>query len=144
LLATRTLTRSLGMRGQDALVRAYGVREIVTGIGLLTASDPAPWLWGRVAGDALDLATLTMVPAESRKHRNVGIALANVAAVTAVDVLCAKQLSAPRRRQWAATRDYPNRPGLSGVEGSGSVAESATPAPGESQSGAGSSVNPTR
>ena len=46
LLATRTLTRSLGMRGQETLIRAYGVREIVKGIGILTASDPTPWLWG--------------------------------------------------------------------------------------------------
>ena len=34
------------------------VREIGTGIGILTSRAPSPWLWGRVAGDALDIATV--------------------------------------------------------------------------------------
>ena len=40
------------------LLRAYGAREIATGIGLLTTRRPALWLWGRVLGDVMDLATL--------------------------------------------------------------------------------------
>jgi hypothetical protein len=58
LLATRPLTRALGMRGQERLVRAYGVREIVKGIGILTSPNPAHWLWGRVTGDADGLGTM--------------------------------------------------------------------------------------
>ena len=58
LLAPRTLTRWLGMKGSEPLLRAYGLREIGTGIGILTAREPAGWMWGRVAGDALDMATL--------------------------------------------------------------------------------------
>lgn len=46
------------MHGQERLIRAYGVREIAKGVGILTSPNPTPWLWGRVAGDALDLATL--------------------------------------------------------------------------------------
>ena len=45
-------------RACRALTRAYGLREIGTGIGILTSKDPSPWLWGRVAGDALDVATV--------------------------------------------------------------------------------------
>src|SRR5690554_2163965 len=59
LLAPRTLARTLGMEGQEMLIQAYGVREIGTGIGILLSSDPAPWIKGRIAGDALDLATLS-------------------------------------------------------------------------------------
>jgi len=97
LVAARPLTRSLGMRGQERLIQIYGVREIVKGVGILTSSNPTPWLWGRVAGDALDLGTLALAYRRNPKRRNVGLALANVAAVTAVDVICAQLLSNQRR-----------------------------------------------
>ena len=58
LLCARSMARWMGMRGEEDLVRFYGVRELATGIGLLTAKNKAPWMWGRVAGDALDIATL--------------------------------------------------------------------------------------
>src|SRR5688500_4378494 len=58
LLATRRLSRALGMWGDHNVVRAYGLRGIATGVGILAANDPTPWIWGRVAGDALDAATL--------------------------------------------------------------------------------------
>ena len=58
VLAPRALTRGLGMEGTEQTVQAYGVREIATGIGILSSNQPAPWIWGRVGGDALDLATL--------------------------------------------------------------------------------------
>ena len=55
VLAPRALTRGLGMEGNEELVQAYGLREIVTGIGILSSDQPAPWIWGRVGGDALDM-----------------------------------------------------------------------------------------
>jgi hypothetical protein len=58
VLAPRTLTRWLGMAGSEPVVSAYGVREIGSGVGALTSKNPAGWIWGRVAGDALDIATL--------------------------------------------------------------------------------------
>jgi hypothetical protein len=112
LLATKQLTRSLGMRGQERLVQAYGVREIVKGIGILTAKDPTPWLWGRVAGDALDLGTLAVAYRTGHKRANVAIAMANVAAVTALDVMSAQQLGAVRKRQSRPLRDYSARSGF--------------------------------
>lgn len=33
--------------------------EPATGTGLLTSDNPKPWLWGRIAGDLLDVATVT-------------------------------------------------------------------------------------
>ncbi|MFD2406651.1 hypothetical protein ACFSVK_14470 [Azorhizophilus paspali] len=57
LASPRLVTRSLGMEGTEALVRAAGAREILTGLGALGV-NPTPAIWGRVAGDALDLATL--------------------------------------------------------------------------------------
>ncbi len=111
--APRALARWLGMRGQARLIQAYGVREIATGIGILASKDPTPWIWGRVAGDALDLATLaTAVERKNRKQENVGIAMAAVAGVTALDVYCAKALSGESPTPLPPTRDYSRRSGL--------------------------------
>jgi hypothetical protein len=55
-----SLARFLGMEERTELIRAYGAREILTGVGLLSQDDPVPWLWARVGGDALDLGTLAM------------------------------------------------------------------------------------
>src|SRR5687767_15902361 len=84
IFAARTLTRALGQRGNEPLVQAYGLREIVTGIGILASRDPTPWIWGRVAGDGLDIATLLGgLDEHNPKRANVGIALAAVAGATA-------------------------------------------------------------
>lgn len=48
----------LEVRGRAGLVRALGVREVLTGVGLLTQRNPRRWLWGRIAGDAADLSLL--------------------------------------------------------------------------------------
>ena len=88
--APHRLTRALGMRGQENIIRAYGWREIANGVGILAARDPAPWVWGRVGGDALDLATLAGgFDENNRRRENVGLAMAAVAGVTALDVYCA-------------------------------------------------------
>jgi hypothetical protein len=113
--APRALTRALGMEGQESLVRAYGLREIATGAAILRSENPAPWVWGRVAGDALDLATLG---AGYRNHnpqqqRNLGLALAAVAGVTAADVWCARALSNGAGQQARLPmRDYRDRSGF--------------------------------
>ena len=58
VLAPGHLARFLGMEERTELIRAYGAREIMSGIGILAQQDPTPWIWARVGGDALDLATL--------------------------------------------------------------------------------------
>ena len=111
--APGALARWLGMRGQERLIQAYGLREIATGVGILAARDPTPWIWGRVAGDALDLATLaTAVERRNSKEANVGVAMAAVAGVTALDVYCAKTLSGESTHPLPPARDYSDRSGL--------------------------------
>jgi hypothetical protein len=115
VLAPRSLTRALGMQGNEALVRAYGVREIATGIGILASKDPTPWIWGRVAGDGLDLATLaTALEGRNPKKGNVGIAMAAVAGVTALDVYCAQTLSRESPTPLPPMQDYSDRTGYPG------------------------------
>lgn len=53
VLAPRSLARALGMDGDEALLRAYGVREVATGIGILSTATPVPWIWGRVGATRL-------------------------------------------------------------------------------------------
>ena len=112
VIAPRSLTRALGLEGQERLVQAYGLREIATGVAILAAKDPTPWVWGRVGGDALDLATLAGgFHDDNRNKANVGIALGAVAAVSAVDIYCATALgqgSEPPR----PVRDYSRRTGF--------------------------------
>ena len=93
LLAPDALERFLGVDDRERLIQAYGVREIGKGIGILTNRRPAGWMWGRVAGDVLDLATLaTALTPDNPRKRNVLLAMGAVAGVMALDVICARQL----------------------------------------------------
>ncbi len=91
--------RLLGLMGgrRTGVTRFYGLREVATGIGLLTAQDPTPWVWGRVGGDALDLASLLGGYGRGRPGRgNRTAALLVVALVGAIDVASARGMR-PRR-----------------------------------------------
>jgi hypothetical protein len=111
LVAPGTLARALGMEEKEGLIRAFGVREIATGFAILSSSDPAPWVWARVGGDALDIAALARgLDADNPKKGNVEIALAAVAGVAALDFLCGRRLRGNGATMIA--RDYGNRSGL--------------------------------
>jgi hypothetical protein len=111
LLAPRALTRALGMEGSEALVRAYGMREI--GAGIMTLSpDKGLGLQSRVAGDALDIATLLAgLRADNPKRDNVMIALAMVVGVTLLDIAGAKAVNTSQRRSDRPQRTYRDRSG---------------------------------
>ena len=106
LVAGGPLSRWLGLRHREALVRSYGAREVVTGAGILARHSPG-WLWGRVAGDVVDIATLAMSLQRGRARTNASVALAAVAGVTALDVFCALTLGRRSRigRSRVAVRD---------------------------------------
>ena len=96
LLAPRGVARVAGVRGNnDGFIRLMGLREIAHGVAIFAQGKrPAAAVWSRVAGDALDLAALAAAASspDSDKGR-LAFATANVLAVTALDVLCARQLS---------------------------------------------------
>lgn len=81
-------------RTSTLVTRAMGVREIVHGVGVLTTSRPAPWLWTRVAGDVLDMSLLgrSLGSSGARRARVVG-AMAAVAGTAAADVFDSMQLA---------------------------------------------------
>ena len=107
------LGRLLGFEGREHIVRLYGGREILTGVAILLSKDPTPWVWGRVAGDALDIGTLGY--GYTRDPDNVGAmsaALVAVAGATAADVYCAAKLSGESKRPLPPVKDYSNRSGF--------------------------------
>ncbi len=93
LLMPRTIAKIAGTRKHNGLVRFYGMRELAAGVGIFTQSNPAPWLWARVAGDVVDLASLVGGAKKGSRLASVG-SIAAVAGVTALDVLCAQKYSA--------------------------------------------------
>src|SRR5436305_13652069 len=112
LLAPRALTRWLGMDGHETLVRAYGMREIGRGIMTL-APDQGLGLQSRVAGDALDIATLLAgLRTDNPKRDNVAIALAMVVGVTLLDIAGAKGVNTSPRRSDRPRRTYRDRSGF--------------------------------
>jgi hypothetical protein len=91
------LAETLGMEGREDLIRFYGAREVAAGAGCLMASPPTTYVWGRVAGDALDIATLAAyLGPDNPKRGNVGVAMAAVLGVTVLDVLCGVWLTEGR------------------------------------------------
>jgi uncharacterized membrane protein len=97
-LAPQVLSRVIGIKHPNernrATMRLMGLREIGHGLSILSNQHPEKALWSRVAGDALDLALLgaTMANPENDRGRTT-FATLNVLAVTALDVMCARQLS---------------------------------------------------
>jgi hypothetical protein len=113
LLAPDATARATGARHGKNLLQAYGAREIATGIGLLTAKDPQPWLWARVAGDALDLATLAAdLGSGNDKRRNTAWSMLAVLGVTALDVYAAETARRAAAEQAKPVRDYSDRVGM--------------------------------
>src|SRR3954465_1922388 len=95
ILAPRMLSKVIGAKPRTGVMRLFGAREIAAGIGLLTQRDSQDrWLKARVAGDALDLLALSsaMTSGDSKRGK-LAFAAAAVAGVTAVDMLCAAQIS---------------------------------------------------
>jgi uncharacterized membrane protein len=94
LLAPGAVSRIAGTRNHKSLVRAYGLRELAAGVGILTSSEPGPWIWSRVAGDLVDLASLGSVLGGRGNSRGKAVfSIASVAGVTVLDVMCAQKLA---------------------------------------------------
>ena len=112
ILAPGYLARSLGMRGREALIRAYGARELSSGV-LSLSVDKTVGLWSRVAGDGLDVVTLLgALRLRNPKRGNVTAALAMVAGVTLIDLLAAQAAGARHVRRENRPDVYADRTGF--------------------------------
>lgn len=97
LAAPGSVARLIGVPDTDrsrSTLRMLGLRELSSGIGMLSQPHPAGWAWSRVAGDVMDLSLLgTALTSDDAKKGRVAAATAAVAGVTALDLLCSDQLS---------------------------------------------------
>jgi hypothetical protein len=89
--ATRWLTRTSGLDPRySTLLRIFGLREITSGIGLLSGRNPRTWMWSRVVGDALDVAFLSFAfirQNDRASRKRIALSAAAVAPVVALDVV---------------------------------------------------------
>ena len=94
ILAPRQLCRLVGVREHRGLLRLLGLRELASGIAILSQPKPAGPVWSRVGGDFMDLGLLGLAMAGSRNHKGrVAAAAAAVAGITAMDYNCGQELS---------------------------------------------------
>jgi uncharacterized membrane protein len=97
ILAPHGVARAIGIDDDNEnrkTMRAVGFREIATGVGLLTRRRPAPFAWGRVTGDVMDLAMLGRAFNSRRNdHNRLAAATAAVAGVTILDIITSQRLS---------------------------------------------------
>jgi uncharacterized membrane protein len=94
LLAPRAFGRAIGVGEYPALIRAIGVREIVSGLGMLSERAPAAWAWSRAAGDAMDLALLgAALRSPDARPERIGAAAGMVLGAAALDVYAGQRLA---------------------------------------------------
>ena len=94
IAAPRGLAKLIGVTGNRTLLRVLGLREIASGVGILSRRRPVGWLWSRVGGDIIDLAVLGMALASpNANRRRIAAATAAVTGVTVLDLRTSQQLS---------------------------------------------------
>jgi uncharacterized membrane protein len=107
VLAPRALGRAIGVGygpRKGSTFRAFGLREIAAGLGILSRRRPAAWMWARFAGDLIDLASLSIALGMRRRGRDrarITGAIGAVLGVTALDYLTARHLGRHQVRRLA-------------------------------------------
>lgn len=95
--APRTVARLIGINDDDETrntMFAIGLREITSGVGILSRPRPAGWVWTRVGGDLMDLALLgKALKSEDAARNRVAAATAAVLGMTVLDFLTSQELS---------------------------------------------------
>jgi hypothetical protein len=127
LFAPQRITRTLGMRGKEPLVRAFGLREILSGVMSLSV-DKRAGLWSRVAGDGMDMAALLAeYRGDNPRKGNLSIALLMVGGIALLDYLGAQQLAAQSSPRIGQRRLYSERSGFpKGIEAAKTIAKANT------------------
>lgn len=95
--APREVARCIGLSDDERtreLLRMIGIREIISGVGILSQPRPGGWLWSRVAGDLMDLALLgnALQRPDARQER-VAATTAVVAGITALDLMASQKVA---------------------------------------------------
>jgi hypothetical protein len=101
LCCPRQLEQTMGIGDGEhtGILRVLGVREIGTGIDILSHRDPTPGVWFRVFGDLLDGILLGAAAKRTRRPGGLMAVAAAVLPVVLLDIIFARRLS--RRRVYA-------------------------------------------
>jgi len=101
LAAPRQVADLIGVgpvRRAPATIRALGVREILTGLGLIARPRTRAPLWLRLVGDALDVGLLAWAGSSTRSQRQRNAAaLAGLVGASAIDLYANRRLRARDR-----------------------------------------------
>jgi hypothetical protein len=114
LVAPGRISNRLGLQGDQGKVRAFGMREVISGAAILASRGRAPHgLWARVVGDVMDLGLLqTANPVGAERRTTLNVARAAVLGAAALDLLAARKLTRQaksRRRRLARRSPIANR-----------------------------------
>jgi hypothetical protein len=82
----------MAVSGRTRMLRLFGLREIATGIGILSQQKQAPWIWARVAGDVMDLMLFSSGFKQGRRLRTL-LNLAGIAFIGTLDLRCGRKLN---------------------------------------------------
>jgi uncharacterized membrane protein len=94
IFAPREVAQMIGIQERRAMMRVLGMRQIVSGLGILSGRRPVGSLWSRVGGDVMDLALLGMAfKSERVRAGRIVAATAAVAGVTLLDVLASERMA---------------------------------------------------
>lgn len=112
VVAPTQLASLIGLSDRHAkYLPLLGAREIAHGVGIMKSTKPTTAVWTRVGGDAIDLAFLGSAFTDSDTNKlRLGGAVAAVAGVTFLDLICAQKLSKP----WTESDGNPNAPSTLG------------------------------
>ena len=89
LFAPKRIAKALSSEGHEGLIRAFGAREAIAGVGLVTDQGHGLRVWNRVAGDAMDLTALHFARRRAPDNKAIWGAIAAVAVVTTLDICTA-------------------------------------------------------
>ncbi|HET9625563.1 MAG TPA: SRPBCC family protein [Kofleriaceae bacterium] len=101
LAAPHTLARLIGVKPSPRAtfaLRAFGMREIVAGVGVLLQPQRSLPLWARLVGDALDLAAIGWAAKTQRtRSERIAAACVAVAGVAVLDAVAARRVQRAHR-----------------------------------------------
>ena len=99
ILFPNMLSRLIGVKPRHKrLFRFLGVRELVSGLGILKEPKYPAWVTSRVSGDVMDLGLLGLaLVMPGTGHKRLMAATAAVAGVTALDIMCSEQMTRTRK-----------------------------------------------
>lgn len=97
LVAPRRVARAVGAPERPGVTAALGLREIASGVGILSDPRRSAWLWSRVGGDVMDLAVLGTAFVAGGVRSRLAAATAAVAGVTLLDVHASRRIERAER-----------------------------------------------